>query len=133
MIGKYAQRAPKLPRANKRIRIVKKRKKGQRTWTASCLNGGQIPIPGSLPCVEAPRVRRNWLAKAALATVALSVPMAGVAGGAQAANLPAGAKPNAVVPGNHGPLRKPLKKAKSHRASTPEKAYDTSYTGKHRL
>jgi cell wall-associated NlpC family hydrolase len=36
--------------------------------------------------VEAPKVRRNWLAKAALATVALSVPMtAGVAGSAQAA------------------------------------------------
>jgi cell wall-associated NlpC family hydrolase len=78
-------------------------------------------------------VRRNWLAKAAFATVALSVPMAGVAGGAQAANLPAGAKPNAAVPSNHGPLRKPLKKPKSHRATTPKKAYDTSYTGKHRL
>jgi cell wall-associated NlpC family hydrolase len=78
-------------------------------------------------------VRRNWLAKAALATAALSVPMAAVAGGAQAANLPAGAKPNAAVPSNHGPLKKPLKKAKSHRATTPKKAYDTSYTGKHRL
>jgi cell wall-associated NlpC family hydrolase len=78
-------------------------------------------------------VRRNWLAKAALATVAVSVPMAGIAGGAQAANLPAGAKPNAAVPGNHGPLRKSLKKPKSHRATTPKRAYDTSYTGKHRL
>jgi cell wall-associated NlpC family hydrolase len=77
-------------------------------------------------------VRRNWLAKAAFTTVALSVPMAGVAGGAQAANLPAGAKPNAALPSNHGPLRKPLKKPKSHRATTPKKAYDTSYTGKHR-
>ena len=78
-------------------------------------------------------MRRNWLAKAALATVAVSVPMAGIAGGAQAANLPAGAKPNAAVPGNHGPLRKSLKKPKSHRATTPKRAYDTSYTGKHRL
>ena len=78
-------------------------------------------------------MRRNWLAKAALATVAVSVPMAGIAGGAQAANLPAGAKPNAAVPGNHGPLRKSLKKPKSHRATTPKRAYDTSYTGKYRL
>ena len=78
-------------------------------------------------------MRRNWLAKAALATAAISVPMAGVAGGAQAANLPAGAKPNAAVPSNHGPLRKSLKKPKSHRATTLKTAYDTSYTGKHRL
>ena len=78
-------------------------------------------------------MRRNWLAKAALATVAISVPMAGVAGGAQAANLPAGAKPNAEVPSNHGPLRKPLRKPKSHKSTTPKTAYDTSYTGKHRL
>jgi cell wall-associated NlpC family hydrolase len=77
-------------------------------------------------------VRRNWLAKAALATVAVSVPMAGVAGGAQAANLPAGAKPSAAAPGNHGPLRKSLKKPRSHRAATPKTAYDMSYTGKHR-
>jgi cell wall-associated NlpC family hydrolase len=83
--------------------------------------------------VEAPKVRRNWLAKAALATAAISVPMAGVAGGAQAANLPAGAKPNAAVPSNHGPLRKSLKKPKSHRATTLKTAYDTSYTGKHRM
>jgi cell wall-associated NlpC family hydrolase len=83
--------------------------------------------------VEAPKVRRNWLAKAALATVALSVPMAGVAGGAQAANLPAGAKPNATVPSKQGPLRKPLKKPASHRAAKPKLAHDLSYRGKHRL
>jgi cell wall-associated NlpC family hydrolase len=75
--------------------------------------------------VEAPRVRRNWLAKAALATVALSVPMAaGVAGGAQAATQPGNAKPNSA-PANHGPIRKPLKKAtkakpKVHRLSFNE-------------
>ena len=78
-------------------------------------------------------MRRNWLAKAALATAAISVPVAGVAGSAQAANLPAGAKPNAAVPSNHGPLEKSLKKPKSHRATTLKTAYDTSYTGKHRL
>jgi cell wall-associated NlpC family hydrolase len=68
--------------------------------------------------VEAPKVRRNWLAKAALATVALSVPMAGVAGGAQAATQPGSAKPNAAVPSNHGPLRKPLKKAAKPKKKT---------------
>jgi cell wall-associated NlpC family hydrolase len=40
--------------------------------------------------VEAPKVRRNWLAKAALATVALSVPAAGLAGTAHASSLPGG-------------------------------------------
>ena len=70
-------------------------------------------------------MRRNWLAKAALATVALSVPMAaGVAGGAQAATQPGNAKPNSA-PANHGPIRKPLKKAtkakpKVHRLSFNE-------------
>jgi len=70
-------------------------------------------------------VRRNWLAKAALATVALSVPMAGVAGGAQAATQPGSAKPKTAAPSNHGPIRKPLKKAtttkpKVHRLSFNE-------------
>jgi cell wall-associated NlpC family hydrolase len=79
-------------------------------------------------------VRRNWLAKAALATVALSVPMAGVAGGAQAATQPGSAKPNAAAPANHGPIRKPLKKPKSHKATKPKKkATNPHYTGKHRM
>jgi cell wall-associated NlpC family hydrolase len=83
--------------------------------------------------VEAPNVRRNWLAKAALATVALSVPMAGVAAGAQAATQPGSAQPNAAVPSNHGPLRKPLKKPKSHRSTkAKKKAHNPHYRGRHR-
>jgi cell wall-associated NlpC family hydrolase len=83
--------------------------------------------------VEAPNVRRNWLAKAALATVALSVPMAGVAAGAQAATQPGSAQPNAAVPNSHGPLRKPLKKPKSHRSTkAKKKAHNPNYRGRHR-
>jgi cell wall-associated NlpC family hydrolase len=78
--------------------------------------------------VEAPKVRRSWLAKAALATAALSVPMAGVAGGAQAATQPGSAKPNAVVPSKHGPIRKPLNKPASYKVATL-----TAYVGKHRM
>jgi cell wall-associated NlpC family hydrolase len=83
--------------------------------------------------VEAPNVRRNWLAKAALTTVALSVPMAGVATGAQAATQPGSAQPNAAAPNNHGPLRKPLKKPKSHRSTkAKKKVHNPHYRGKHR-
>jgi cell wall-associated NlpC family hydrolase len=83
--------------------------------------------------VEAPNVRRNWLAKAALATVALSVPMAGVAAGAQAATQPGSAQPNAATPNSHGPLRKPLKKPKSHRSTkAKKKAHNPHYRGRHR-
>jgi cell wall-associated NlpC family hydrolase len=75
-------------------------------------------------------VRRNWLAKAALTTVALSVPMAGVAAGAQAATQPGGiGQQNAVVHKAH----KLHKKHKSHRAHKPKKkAQDPHYRGKHR-
>lgn len=82
----------------------------------------------------APRVRRNWLAKAALATVALSVPMAGVAGGAQAATQSGDTgQQKAAAPDSHGPLRKPLKKSTSHRAHKPKKkAHNPHYRGRHR-
>ncbi len=79
-------------------------------------------------------MRRNWLAKAALATVALSVPMAGVAGGAQAATQSGDTgQQKAASPDSHGPLRKPLKKSKSHRAHKPKKkAHNPHYQGRHR-
>jgi cell wall-associated NlpC family hydrolase len=72
-------------------------------------------------------VRRNWLAKAVLASVALSVPMAGVAGTAQA-STPSNASPQKVV--FHKAQKK---KAKSHRASKPKKKHNENYQGKHRM
>lgn len=42
-------------------------------------------MSGSAASVEAPKVRRNWLANAALATAAISVPMGTMAGTAHAA------------------------------------------------
>jgi cell wall-associated NlpC family hydrolase len=72
-------------------------------------------------------VRRNWLAKAALASVALSVPMASVAGTAQA-STPSNASPQKVV--FHKAQKK---KAKSHRASKPKKKNNENYQGKHRM
>jgi cell wall-associated NlpC family hydrolase len=77
-------------------------------------------------CVEAPRVRRNWLAKAALTAVALSVPMAGVGSNAQAATQGIGQQ-KAVHHKAH-----PKKKHRSHRASKPKKKNDDHYRGKHR-
>jgi len=78
-------------------------------------------------CVEAPRVRRNWLAKAALTAVALSVPMAGVASNAQAATPSGVGQQKAVYHKAH-----PKKKHKSHRANKPKKKHDDHYRGKHR-
>ena len=72
-------------------------------------------------------MRRNWLAKAALASVALSVPMASVAGTAQA-STPSNASPQKVV--FHKAQKK---KAKSHRASKPKKKNNENYQGKHRM
>jgi cell wall-associated NlpC family hydrolase len=79
-----------------------------------------------MPCVEAPRVRHNWLAKAALASVALSVPLASVAGTAQA-STPGGVGQQKVV--FHKASKK---KHKSHRASKPKK-HNENYRGRHRL
>jgi cell wall-associated NlpC family hydrolase len=72
-------------------------------------------------------VRRNWLAKAVLASVALSVPMATVAGTAQA-STPSNASPQKVV--FHKAQKK---KAKSHRASKPKKKHNENYRGRHRM
>jgi cell wall-associated NlpC family hydrolase len=72
-------------------------------------------------------VRRNWLAKAALTAVALSVPMAGVAGTAQASTQ-----------GDLGQQKTALhkaqkKKATSHRASKPKTKVNENYRAKHRM
>lgn len=73
-------------------------------------------------------MRRNWLAKAALTAVALSVPMTGVATTAQAAT-PSGTSPQkAIYHKAH-----PKKKHKTHRASKPKKKHNENYRGKHRL
>jgi cell wall-associated NlpC family hydrolase len=71
-------------------------------------------------------VRRNWLAKAALTAVALSVPMAGVAGTAQASTQ-----------GDLGQQKTALHKAqkktaKGHRASKPKTNVNENYRAKHR-
>jgi cell wall-associated NlpC family hydrolase len=73
-------------------------------------------------------VRRNWLAKATLTAVALSVPMAGVTTGAQAATPSGIGQQKAVHHKAH-----PKKKNKSHRASKPKKKHDEHYRGKHRM
>jgi cell wall-associated NlpC family hydrolase len=72
-------------------------------------------------------VRRNWLAKAALTAVALSVPMAGVASNAQAATPGGSGQQKAVYHKAHT-----KKKLKSHRANKPKKKHDDHYRGKHR-
>jgi cell wall-associated NlpC family hydrolase len=68
-----------------------------------------------VPCVEAPKVRRNWLAKAAIASVALSVPAVGLAGSAQAATVGASSQQKTVA------QQKVLKKV-----------HKKPYKGKHR-
>ena len=75
-------------------------------------------------------MRRNWLAKAALTAVALSVPMAGVTASAQAATPSGTGQQKAVY---HKAHPKPKKKHKSHRASKPKKKHDEHYRGKHRM
>ena len=72
-----------------------------------------------MPCVEAPRVRRNWLAKAALATVALSVPAAGLAGSgsAQAATVGVSSQQKTVAQQQVLRSHKPRKKSFDQRAA----------------
>ena len=73
-------------------------------------------------------MRRNWLAKAALATVALSVPAAGLAGSAQAATVGASSQQKTVA------QQKVQKKApKSHKSRKPrKKPHNAAYKAKHR-
>jgi cell wall-associated NlpC family hydrolase len=81
--------------------------------------------------VEAPRVRRHWLAKAALATVALSVPAAGLAGTASAATIGGSSQQKAVA--HKAPHKTPKKHPKSHKSHKPrKKAHNVDYRGKHR-
>jgi cell wall-associated NlpC family hydrolase len=61
-------------------------------------------------------VRRNWLAKAALATVALSVPAAGLAGSAQAATVGVSSQQKTVA----------------QQQMVLKKAHKKPYKGKHR-
>jgi len=72
-------------------------------------------------------VRRNWLAKAALTAVALSVPMAGVAGTAQASTQGDLGQQKAAL------HKAQTKKAKSHRASKPKTKVNENYRAKHRM
>jgi cell wall-associated NlpC family hydrolase len=72
-------------------------------------------------------VRRNWLAKAALTAVALSVPLAGVASNAQAATSGGIGQQKVIYHKGH-----PKKKHRSHRSHKPKKAHDSHYRGKHR-
>jgi cell wall-associated NlpC family hydrolase len=77
-------------------------------------------------------VRRNWLAKAALTAVALSVPMAGVASNAQAAT-PGVGQQTAIFHKMHPKKKhKSTKKPKSHRSEKPKKKPNEHYSGKHR-
>jgi cell wall-associated NlpC family hydrolase len=77
-------------------------------------------MSGSAPCVEAPKVRRNWLAKAVLTAAALSVPVAAMSATAQAATWGSG-------------QQKPGAEPKSHESAKPEKAApEKQYVGKHR-
>lgn len=80
-----------------------------------------------MPCVEAPKVRRHWLAKAALATVALSVPAAGLAGSAQAATIGASSQQKTAT---HKVVKKHPKSHKSHKPA--KKAHHPHYHGRHR-
>ncbi len=73
-------------------------------------------------------MRHNWLAKAALATVALSVPAAGLAGSAQAATVGVSSQQKTVAAQNV--LKKTPKSHKSHKPR--KKAHNSAYKGKHR-
>jgi cell wall-associated NlpC family hydrolase len=73
-------------------------------------------------------VQRHWLAKAALATVALSVPAAGLAGTAQATTISVSGQQKTAVA-----LKVIKKHPKSHKSHKPrKKAAKAHYTGKHR-
>jgi cell wall-associated NlpC family hydrolase len=73
-------------------------------------------------------VQRHWLAKAALATVALSVPAAGLAGTAQATTISVSGQQKTAVA-----LKAIKKHPKSHKSHKPRKtAHSTHYKGKHR-
>ncbi len=91
---------------------------------------GLIPASGSVLCVEAPNVRRNWLAKAALATVAISIPTAGLAGTAHAATTSGTSGTSQSKTATHKPHKKHPKSHKSHKPR--KKAHDPGYKGKHR-
>jgi cell wall-associated NlpC family hydrolase len=72
-------------------------------------------------------VRRHWLAKAALATVALSVPVAGLAGTAHAATVSGTSQQKIVTHKAH------KKHPKSHKSHKPrKKAHNPHYRGRHR-
>jgi cell wall-associated NlpC family hydrolase len=77
-------------------------------------------MSGSVPIVEAPKVRRNWLARAALTAVALSVPMAGVAKAAPLSGPQTTPDHNKVhkAPKNH-------KNHKIHRAGRHRRRYQS--------
>jgi cell wall-associated NlpC family hydrolase len=78
-------------------------------------------------------VRRNWLAKAVLATVALSVPAAGLAGTAQAATIGGSTQHNAVALKASKPPKAIKKHPKPHKSHKPrKKAHKVDYKGKHR-
>jgi cell wall-associated NlpC family hydrolase len=86
-----------------------------------------IPASGSTATVEAPRVRRHWLARAALATVVLSVPVAGLASSAQAATFGGSSHQKTVTHKAH------KKHPRSHKSHKPrKKAHNVDYKGKHR-
>lgn len=80
-----------------------------------------------MPGVEAPSVRHHWLAKAALATIALSVPAAGLASSAQASTVSGSSQQKTVVHKVH------KKHPKSHKSHKPrKKAHNPHYRGRHR-
>lgn len=91
-----------------------------------------IPASGSVPPVGAPSVRRHWLAKAALATVALSVPAAGLPGLAGTAHASAlsGSGSGQQKTATHKPHKKHHKSHKSHKPR--KKAHNPGYKGRHR-
>jgi cell wall-associated NlpC family hydrolase len=74
-------------------------------------------MSGAAPGVEAPKVRRNWLANAAIATVAISVPVSTIAGTAHAATASGQQKTVATA-------------SKSHKLK--HKTHKKPYVGKHR-
>lgn len=78
---------------------------------------------------EAPKVRRSWLAAAALAA-AVSVPVAALSPAAQAAIVPSGLQKNPTALTAVQALKK---KPKSHRAKAPKKKPPRAhYKGRHR-
>jgi cell wall-associated NlpC family hydrolase len=78
-------------------------------------------------------VRRHWLAKAALATVALSVPAAGLAGSAQAVTMTASSQQMTVTHKVSKVSKVSKKHSKSHKSPKPrKKAHNAAYKGKHR-